>query len=91
MTILEAMSAKTAIVATSVGGIPEVIIDGQEGFLVEKSNPQALAAALKNYIEQPNLVKKHGNNAREKILSNFNEKHMVQAYLAQYQALIKGQ
>lgn len=90
MTILEAMSAKTPIVATRVGGIPEVVVDGIEGFLVEKSNAKALAAALKRYIDQPELVIEHGNNAREKVLSNFNEKNMVQAYLTQYQALVKG-
>ena len=91
MTILEAMSAKTPVVATRVGGIPEVVVDGKEGFLVEKSNPIALASALNNYIEQPNLVKEHGSHARDKVLNDFNEKYMVQAYLAQYQALIKGQ
>lgn len=90
MTILEAMSASTPIVATRVGGIPEVVIDGKEGFLVEKSNAVALSLALKRYIDQPELVKLHGFNAREKVLNNFNEKHMVQAYLTQYQALVKG-
>lgn len=90
MTILEAMSAKLPIVATRVGGISEVIVDGQEGFLVEKSDAKALATALKRYIEQPELIKQHGQNARKKVLNNFNEKHMVQAYLTQYQALVKG-
>jgi sugar transferase (PEP-CTERM/EpsH1 system associated) len=91
MTILEAMSAKTPIVATRVGGIPEVISDGVEGYLVEKSNSSALAQALMKYIKQPVLINEHGRNAREKVLNDFNEKKMVQAYLMQYQALVKGQ
>ncbi|WP_019028747.1 TIGR03088 family PEP-CTERM/XrtA system glycosyltransferase [Colwellia piezophila] len=91
MTILEAMSAKTAVVSTRVGGVPEVITDGQEGFLVEKSNPIALAKTLLHYIEHPELIAKHGEQARKKILEKFNEKKMVQAYLEQYQALVKGQ
>ena len=91
MTILEAMSASTPVVSTAVGGIPEVIDDCVDGFLVEKSNPEALAAAMKRYIDNPKLIIEHGHNARNKILNKFNEKHMVQAYLEQYKALVKGQ
>jgi glycosyltransferase involved in cell wall biosynthesis len=90
MTILEAMSASTPIVATNVGGIPEVVESGHEGYLVEKSNAEALALAIKKYIDNPELIARHGKNARTKVLNKFNEKHMVQAYLEQYQALVKG-
>lgn len=87
MTILEAMSAKTPIVSTGVGGIPEVVTDGVEGYLVEKSNPVALANAMKKYIENPELVAEHGENARNKILADFDERNMVSAYVEQYKAL----
>jgi len=89
MTILEAMSARIPIVSTNVGGIPEVVTDGVEGYLVEKSNPDALASALKKYILQPELIALHGENARNKILSNFDEKNMINAYLCLYKALVK--
>jgi sugar transferase (PEP-CTERM/EpsH1 system associated) len=91
MTILEAMSAKTPVVSTSVGGIPEVITNGVEGYLVEKSNSRALANALKRYIQNPELIIEHGENARNKVLNNFNEINMVNAYLQQYKLLVKGQ
>jgi sugar transferase (PEP-CTERM/EpsH1 system associated) len=91
MTILEAMSASTPIVATNVGGIPEVVENAKQGFLVEKSDPVALADAITRYIKQPELVVVHGGNARQRILDRFDEKTMVQAYLTQYKALIKGQ
>jgi len=91
MTILEAMSAKTPIVATRVGGIPEVVEEGKEGFLVDKSNAEALAEGLLNYINNPKLILVHGENARAKVVNKFNEKHMVQAYLEQYKSLVKGQ
>jgi sugar transferase (PEP-CTERM/EpsH1 system associated) len=90
MTILEAMSAKTPIVATRVGGIPEVVEEAKEGFLVDKSDSAALAQGLLRYINQPELILEHGENARAKVLKNFNEKHMVHAYLQQYKALVKG-
>ena len=59
-------------------------------YLVEKSNAEALALAIKKYIDNPELIARHGKNARTKVLNKFNEKHMVQAYLEQYQALVKG-
>lgn len=90
MTILEAMSAKTPVVSTRVGGIPEVIDDGIDGYLVEKGNSEALANGLLKYIEDSELITEHGENARNKVLTKFNEKHMVHAYLKQYKALIKG-
>lgn len=88
MTILEAMSGKTAVVSTNVGGIPEVVTDGVEGFLVDKSNPEALAKAIRTYINKPRLITEHGEQARERIVNHFNEKNMVQAYLHEYNVLL---
>jgi glycosyltransferase involved in cell wall biosynthesis len=85
------MSAKTPVVSTNVGGIPEVITDGVEGYLVDKSKPEALANALKRYIKEPKLIIEHGENSRNKVLNNFNEINMVNAYLQQYKSLVKGQ
>ncbi|MEW6990603.1 glycosyltransferase [Colwelliaceae bacterium 6441] len=89
MTILEAMSASIPIVATKVGGIPEVVKSGHDGFLVEKSNPVALAQAMEKYIKEPSLVEQHGKNARTKILEKFDEKQMVASYFECYQQLLK--
>lgn len=48
--ILEAMACKTPVVATRVGGIPEVVIEGESGFLVEPENPDELAKAIDNAL-----------------------------------------
>lgn len=88
MTILESMSAKTPVVSTAVGGIPEVITHGVDGYLVEKSNPKLLAKAIQKYIDNPDTILEHGSNARDKILKKFNEKTMVKAYLQEYKTLL---
>lgn len=70
-TIMEAMAAGLAIVATNVGGIPDLISNGQEGLLVPPRNPEALGAALKKLIEnepQRNIL---GVRAREKVEKYF--------------------
>lgn len=50
---LEAMAASVPVVATSVGGIPEVVIHGQTGLLVPAKNPQALAEAILELVDDP--------------------------------------
>ena len=87
MTILEAMSCGIPVVATRVGGIPEVIEDRKNGRLVDKQNPEQLANALLEYIKQPNIVEQESISARQRIVNHFSEMQMVEQYLACYDQL----
>ncbi len=64
--LLEAMAAGLPVVATSVGGIPEVVEDGRTGLLVEPGNPQALSAALERLAQAPSVRKEMGRRGRER-------------------------
>ena len=85
MTVLEAMASGLPIVTTNVGGLAEVVTDGETGYLVEKQNSEALGFALEKYINNSNLIKQHGNSARSYILEHFSEQKMVSEYLRLYQ------
>ena len=85
-TILEAMASGLPIVATRVGGNSELIDEGQTGFLVPAENPDALTKVLSRYIEQPQLIKQHGQAARQRAEDIFSIDNMVQRYLAVYDA-----
>ena len=61
--LLEAMATGVACVATSVGGIPEVIVDGEHGILVEPGDPAALGAALGKLLANPDLRASIGDAA----------------------------
>jgi len=87
MTILEAMSCSTPIVSTNVGGIPEVITDGVHGRLVEKKNPEQLGTAILEYINKPELIEAESQKARQRIIDDFSETHMVKQYLSNYNRL----
>jgi glycosyltransferase involved in cell wall biosynthesis len=63
--LLEAMAAGKAVVATRVGGMPDVIQEGQSGLLVPPADSAALAAALVKVLENEELRSKMGNSARE--------------------------
>ncbi|QNA98056.1 TIGR03088 family PEP-CTERM/XrtA system glycosyltransferase [Massilia sp. Se16.2.3] len=87
VTLLEAMACGLPVVATSVGGIPEVVQEGVNGALVPASNPQALAAALGRYVDERALVAAHGAAARLNIERHYSVAAMVGAYTALYDRL----
>ena len=78
-TILEAGAAGLPIVATSVGGIPEIIDDMQSGMLVRPKNAREIAGALRLFVEDENKRKAFGERLRTTITSQFTLEAMVSA------------
>ncbi len=75
--IIEAMMAGLPVVATKVGGVPELVEDGITGFLVPPKDPEALAQALQKLIDDPELRKRMGQASREKALREFTLDRML--------------
>lgn len=88
ISILEAMKAGVPIVATRVGGIPEIITANQNGMLVEAGDPKALASAIMKLINDKKLQRKF-IKAGEDTIKKFSISKMVQATTKIYQDLIK--
>jgi len=65
--ILEAMAAGRPVVATRVGGVPELVRDGLTGLLVEPGDADGLAAAVKKLLDDPALAERMGRAARETV------------------------
>jgi alpha-maltose-1-phosphate synthase len=68
---LEAMACGTAVVASAVGGIPEVVSDGETGLLVPPDAPDALAAALNALLCDPARAEAFGRAGRERAVAEF--------------------
>lgn len=83
-TILEAMATGLPVVATNVGGNPELVNAGETGELVPHSNPPAMAQAIANYFSEPGKVWDHGRNARRKVERQFSLEAMVNGYVRTY-------
>ncbi len=75
--IIEAMACGLPVVATPVGGIPELVEDGRTGLLVEPENPRALADALARLLNDEELRREMGYRARERVLANHSIETMV--------------
>jgi glycosyltransferase involved in cell wall biosynthesis/GT2 family glycosyltransferase len=77
---VEAMACGTPVVATSGGALPETVIHGRTGWVVEPRNSRALAAALLAYLDDPSLVATHGAAAREWCEQRFDIHRCAEAY-----------
>lgn len=65
LSILEAMSFRLAIISTHEGAIPDMVLNGENGFVVDREDEQALADRIKEYISNPLLSSNHGNRSRD--------------------------
>jgi sugar transferase (PEP-CTERM/EpsH1 system associated) len=84
LTLLEAMATGLPVVATRVGGTPEVITDGETGLLVPAQDPRALADAMRRVHQDSALSSRLGANGRASVEQNFDIRAMVSCYEALY-------
>lgn len=87
-TILEAMATGLPVIATAVGGNPELVTDGRTGCTVPASNPAAMAAAMRRYLDDRGLITRHGAEGRQVATKRFALNTMVQRYLEVYDAVL---
>ena len=86
ISILEAMSVGLPIVTTPVGGIPDVIRDGEEGFLVSPGSIDQLARRIIELLGSEDLRKRMGENARRRLQTEYSPEASVGALIALYQS-----
>ncbi len=87
--VLEAMAAGLPVVATAVGGTPEVVVDGVTGFLVPPRDPDALAEAITRLLRDPDLRRKMGQAGQKRIEQHFSIEETVRQTEALYEALLR--
>lgn len=87
LTLLEAEAAGLPIVATRVGGNPEVVADGRSGILVPSGEPEPLAGALARLLQDPALRARMGAEGRDLYRAQFTLDSMVRGYQRLYRRL----
>jgi glycosyltransferase involved in cell wall biosynthesis len=89
LTLLEAMARGLPVVATRVGGNPEVVDDGRTGFLVPAASPAALAEKIVYLLDRPELAREMGLEGRRRVEEHFNVRAMVGQYEALYRQVLR--
>jgi glycosyltransferase involved in cell wall biosynthesis len=87
MVPLEAMACGVAVVASAVGGLPEVVEDGVTGILVAPRDPEALAEALIRLLDSPALAAQMGIAGRERAIRDFSPTAIAAQYADLYRRL----
>jgi len=85
---LEAMAHGKPVVAFQVGGIPEVVIDGETGLLVPPEDTEAFAAALTELLLDPERAQKMGAAGEKRAREHFSEKKMLESYIRLFNELV---
>jgi glycosyltransferase involved in cell wall biosynthesis len=89
--LIEAAIAGVPTVATDVGGVPEVVIDGETGVLVRPHDSVALACAILGLLREPDRAKSLASAARERCLSEFAPDRVIERTLAVYAQVLAEQ
>ncbi len=88
-TILEAMASGLPVIATRVGGNPELVIEGHTGMLVPAAKPVAMAEAIRTYITEGGKLVRHGHAGRNRVETHFSIEAMVKGYLSVYDSVLQ--
>ena len=85
---LEAMAHARPVIGSSVGGIPEMIVDGETGLLIPPQSPKALAEAIVSLTEDPALISHLGNAARQRCKELFSLERHVEGVVNIYKKIV---
>lgn len=87
---IESMAVGTPVVASRVGGIPEIVRDGVDGLLFEPGNAEELAACLVRVLRDEGLRAEMGRNARQRFLEEFESTRMARRQAEWLEGLVRG-
>jgi glycosyltransferase involved in cell wall biosynthesis len=88
LAIIEAMLASRPVVASRVGGVPEVVLDERTGLLVRPADPDSLAGALRRLLESPDRREHMGRAGRRLARQEFSAGRMVRSFESLYEELV---
>jgi glycosyltransferase involved in cell wall biosynthesis len=89
-TILESMSMETAVIATKVGGVGDLLKHGQTGFIIPKKNPDKICEMVNFLLDNPNEYYKVTKNAREMISREYSFAKRMRRIERIYEDVLKG-
>jgi glycosyltransferase involved in cell wall biosynthesis len=89
VSLIEAMAAGVPVVATAVGGVPDVVVDGETGYLVEAGDVKEMAEAIIKLLRNPDRAKVMGSAGREAIYPRFAAQTLIANVEGLYAELLR--
>jgi len=89
-TPLEAAAMELPVVATDIPGTRDAVVDGETGTLVPPYDAEALARAIRRYLNDPDLRRAHGKAGRQRVLQHFQQEIVWQALYEEYVSLLRA-
>jgi len=90
VTLIEAMASGKAVVATSVGGVPDIVFDGQTGILVPSRDEEKFAKSIVNLLQDPSKRQDLGKHGREFAMDNYRKERLVANISKLYESLMSN-
>jgi len=90
ISLLEAMAAGKPIITTTIGSNLEVIKNCETGILIPPKSPDEISKSINLLLNNPELRKKIGQNARQVFCEKYTEERMLNEYMEEYQLLCKN-
>ena len=91
LSVIEAMAAGLPVVATAVGGVPELVVEGETGLLAPARDPEALAQALGQLLDDRGLRERLGEAGRARAEERFDLPRFREAHIALYRSLLAAE
>jgi alpha-maltose-1-phosphate synthase len=89
LSVIEAMASATPVVASRIGGVPEVVVDGETGFLVEPGDVDSLHDRIASLLSDRRLARRLGDNARAAVAGRFTWESCARRCAAAYRELVR--
>jgi glycosyltransferase involved in cell wall biosynthesis len=86
--VLEAMAMRKPVVATTTGGLPEIVQDGETGMLVPPGDADALAKAVSSLLQDPARCRRLGEAGRARVAAHFTVEAMMNQLVSGYESLL---
>jgi glycosyltransferase involved in cell wall biosynthesis len=87
--VIEAMAARTPVIASKIPPLTEIVVDGETGLLVEPDNPQAFADAFSRLLSHPEEQRRFGELGQERVRRHFSAEKMTDATLYFYEEVLR--
>lgn len=87
MVLLEAMAMRRPVAATNIGGVREIVVDGETGLLAAPGDPEALGQAILRLLASDNERTRMGEAGRRRVEQSFGAQDMLESYARLYRDL----